>query len=128
MHGWARTKGHDEPQQLVAGVVAGRGLLAVCLDERWCARSMRHRGRVVGRRVSCRVVVTLSFFFNVGQLLISERTSLGPKPSQEKVLTGAANCAKHKSTSPCLIAIPAFDRIARLSNRQLTSSRGISLR
>jgi len=32
----------------MAGVVAGRGLLAVCPDERWCARSTRHRGRQSG--------------------------------------------------------------------------------
>ena len=48
---------------------------------------------------------------------------------QAKVLTGGAEtCANRKSTSPCLLAIPAFDRIAGLSNRQLNSNRGICLR
>ena len=31
---------------------------------------------------------------------------------------GAETCAKRKSTSPCLLAIPAFDRKAGLNNRQ----------
>ena len=51
-----------------------------------------------------------------------------PKPpsqtKQAKVLTGA----KRKSTSPCLLAIPAVDRKAGLSNRHLNSNRGICLR
>jgi len=50
------------------------------------------------------------------------------KPSQAKVLTGAETCAKRKSTSPCLLAIPAFDRVAGLNNRHLNSNRGICLR
>ena len=37
-------------------------------------------------------------------------------------------CAKRKSPSPCLLAIPAFDRVAELYNRHLTSNRGICLR
>jgi len=32
---------------------------------------------------------------------------------------------KRKSTSPCLLAIPAFDRIAGLSNSQLNSNGGL---
>jgi len=32
-----------------------------------------------------------------------------------------------KSTSPCVLAIPAFDRIAGLYNRPLNSNRGICL-
>jgi len=50
------------------------------------------------------------------------------KPSQAKVLTGAETCAKRKSTSLCLLAIPAFDRKAGLKNRHLISNRGICLR
>ena len=46
------------------------------------------------------------------------RWLLDYKPSQ----------AKRKSTSPCLLAIPAFDRIAGLYNRHLNSNRGICLR
>ena len=44
------------------------------------------------------------------------------KPSQAKPKCelGAKTCAKRKSTSPCLLAIPAFDRIAGLYNRHLT--------
>ena len=45
------------------------------------------------------------------------------KPSQAKVLTEAETCPKCKSTSPCFLAIPAFDRIAGLRNRQLNSNR-----
>jgi len=54
------------------------------------------------------------------------------KPSQAKpiqnVKWGAETCVKRKSTSPCQLAIPAFDRIARLSNRHLNSNRGICWR
>jgi len=46
------------------------------------------------------------------------------KPSQS-VNSGSETCAKRKSTSPCLLAIPAFDRIAGLSNKFLNSNRGI---
>ena len=45
------------------------------------------------------------------------------KPSQAKVLR-AETCA----TSVCLLANPAFDRIAGLSNRHLNSNWGICLR
>jgi len=48
-------------------------------------------------------------------------------PSQS-INWGAENCASLKSTSPCLLAIPAFDRIAWLSNRHLNSNRGLCLR
>jgi len=41
---------------------------------------------------------------------------------------GAETCAKRKSTSPCLLAIPAFDHIAGLYNRHLNSKRRICLR
>jgi len=50
-------------------------------------------------------------------------------PSQAKVLTGGAEtCAKRKSTSPCLLTISAFDRIAGVFNSRLNSNRGICLR
>ena len=39
------------------------------------------------------------------------------------MLTGAENCSKRKSTSPCLLAIPAFDGIVGLSNGHLNSNR-----
>ena len=52
------------------------------------------------------------------------------KPSQAKpsqtVKLGAET--KHKSTSRCLLAIPASDRTAGLSNRHLNSNRGLCLR
>jgi len=48
------------------------------------------------------------------------------QPSQAKVLTGAETCTKRKSTSPSLLAIPAFDRIAGLSNRFLTLTGGFA--
>jgi hypothetical protein len=52
------------------------------------------------------------------------------KPSQAKPNQGsnwgAETCAKRKSTSPCLLAIPAFDRKAGLNNRHLNSNRGFA--
>jgi hypothetical protein len=45
-------------------------------------------------------------------------TILYAKRSQS-VNWGAENCAKRKLTSPCLLAIPAFDRIAGLCNKHL---------
>jgi hypothetical protein len=39
-----------------------------------------------------------------------------------------STCAKRKSPSPCLLAIPAFDRKTRLNDRHLNSNRGICLR
>jgi hypothetical protein len=49
------------------------------------------------------------------------------KPSQSSNW-GAETRTKCKSTSPCLLAIPAFDRKAGLNNRHLNSNRGICLR
>ena len=49
------------------------------------------------------------------------------KPSQAKPSQGS-NWAKRKSTSPCLLAIPAFGRVAGLYIRHLNSDRGIRLR
>jgi len=48
--------------------------------------------------------------------------------AKPKCYLGAETCARRKSTSPCLLAIPVFDRIAGLSNRHLNSNRGICLR
>ena len=58
-----------------------------------------------------------------GQAKPSQVKPSQAKPSQS-VNWGAEFCAKRKSTSPCLLAIPAFDRIAGLSNRPLNSNRG----
>ena len=41
---------------------------------------------------------------------------------------GVETCTELKSTSSCLLAIPAFDRIAGLYNRHLNSNREICLR
>jgi hypothetical protein len=49
------------------------------------------------------------------------------KPSQS-CNWGAETCAKRKSTSPCLFAIPAFDRMDWIYNIHLNSNRGICLR
>ena len=46
------------------------------------------------------------------------------KPSQS-ANWGAETCAKRKSTSPCMLAISAFDHIAALYNIHLKSNRGI---
>ena len=43
------------------------------------------------------------------------------KPSQSANWR-AETCASRKSTSPCLLAIPAFDRIAGLCNRHPNST------
>jgi len=48
--------------------------------------------------------------------------------AKPKVYLGAETCANHTSTSACLLAIPAFDRIAVLHNRNLNCNRGICLR
>jgi hypothetical protein len=48
--------------------------------------------------------------------------------AKAKVYLGAETCASRKSTSPCLLAIPAFDRKAGLNNRHLNSNRVICLR
>jgi hypothetical protein len=45
------------------------------------------------------------------------------KPSQAKVLTGGGDLRKAQVDVPCLLAIPAFDRIAGLYNRHLNSNR-----
>jgi hypothetical protein len=58
---------------------------------------------------------------------VEKQWVLHVKPSQS-ANWGAQTCAKRKSTSPCLLAIPAFDRIAGLYNRHLNSNRGIHLR
>ena len=48
----------------------------------------------------------------------SQAKSSQAKPSQAKSSNwGAETCEKRKSTSPCLLAIPAFDRKAGLNNR-----------
>jgi len=49
------------------------------------------------------------------------------KPSQSANWEGADICAKSNSTSPCLLGIPAFYRIAGLYNRHPNSNRGICL-
>jgi len=101
MHGWAWPEGHGEPQQLVVGVVAGWGLLAVCPGERWCARSMRHCGQAVRRRVSCWVVVFLIFLLDVLWTVTPFRMNcLSFKPSQAKVLTGGGDLHKAQLDVP----------------------------
>ena len=46
------------------------------------------------------------------------------KPSQSSNW-GTETCAKRKSPSSCLLAIPAFDRVAGLYNRHLNFNRGM---
>jgi len=55
------------------------------------------------------------------------RLMIRVKPSQSSNW-GAETWAKRKSTSPCLLAIPAFDCKAGLNNRHLNSNTGICLR
>jgi len=47
------------------------------------------------------------------------------KPSQAKVLTGGGDLRESQVDVPCLLPIPAFDRIPGLSNRFLNSNRVI---
>jgi hypothetical protein len=47
-----------------------------------------------------------------------------PLVSQAKFLTGGGDLCERKSMSPCLLAIPTFERKARLYNRHLNSNRG----
>jgi len=49
----------------------------------------------------------------------------GAKPSQAKVLAGDVDLREAQVDVPSLLAIPAFDRIAGLSNRFLNSNRVI---
>ena len=85
------------------------------------------------RRVICEVE-THYFYTQACQAKPSQAKPSQAKPSQAKpsqakpsqsVKWGAETCAKRKSMSPCVLAIPAFDRIAGLSNRHLNSNRGI---
>jgi len=55
-------------------------------------------------------------------MLVLELNLNGFTPSEDKVLTGAETYAKRKSTSLCLLAIPAFDRISGLYNRHLNDN------
>ena len=78
---------------------------AACCTQ-WNAQSTRYRDRAVG---------SWYFLLDVSQELYSFQMIIcsQAKPSQAKVLTGGAEtCAKRKLMSPCLLAIPAFDRIA----------------
>ena len=80
---------------------------AACCTQ-WNAQSTRYRDRAVG---------SWYFLLDVSQELYSFQMIIcsQAKPSQAKVLTGGAEtCAKRKLMSPCLLAIPAFDRIAGL--------------
>jgi hypothetical protein len=46
------------------------------------------------------------------------------KSSQAKELNGGGELRERKSTSPCLLAILAFDRIAGLCKRHFNSNKG----
>jgi hypothetical protein len=48
--------------------------------------------------------------------------------ASQSVNWGAQTYSKRKSTSPCVLAIPAFDRLAGFDNRHLNSNGGICLR
>ena len=114
-------------EEATTGADVGLSAAAGCLDEPWCSRSTRLHVRVVGVVSS---VLMYPYLKCCRQLLLSEWMNLvgQAKSSQAKVLTGAETWAKHKLTSPCLVAIRAFDRITGLSNRHLNSNRGICLR
>jgi hypothetical protein len=95
---------------------------AHCMQRK--AEYTRRRNRAAGRQ-SCYVDVVLqSFLLDVPLANYSFWTAIRLH-SEDQLLIGAVTCVKCKSTSPCLLAIPAFDRIARLSNRHLNSKRAI---
>ena len=73
---------------------------------------------------------TRTFLHTVPPQRRETRFRTKPKPAKPSQSSnwGAETCAKRKSTSPCLLAIPAFDRKAGLNNRHLNSNRGICLR
>jgi len=56
-----------------------------------------------------------------------EITDFTREVNKPKFELGAETWAKRKSTSPCLLAITAFDRIAGLYDRHLNYNRGICL-
>ena len=74
---------------------------------------------VISRRLNfiCRRFGTLCLFHLHRQVGV-EWLGFQAKPSQS-VNRGTSTCAKRNSTSPCLLVIPAFDRIAGLYNRHL---------
>ena len=84
------------------------------------------RGYVAGQSGVVSSVLMSPFFmcvlpvtpFRMNCLLLKPSQA---KPSQAKVLTGGGDLRE----SPCLLAIPAFDRIAGLSSRHLNSNKGI---
>jgi len=59
-------------------------------------------------------------------MLINPLNTSQAKRSQSAI--GGRRRAKRQSTSPCLLAIPAFDRVAGLYNRHLNSNSGMCLR
>jgi hypothetical protein len=70
---------------------------------------------------------TLRNSLSVPSSWVGRNDARSAKPSQSSNW-GAETCAKRKSTSPCLLAIPASDRKAGLNNRHLNSNRGMRLR
>ena len=81
-------------------------------------RYTRHRGRAVWRCFLADVLNGCFFLICAWQNTPSDYDCGQAKLSQS-VNWGAETCAKRKSTSPCLLAIPAFDRIAGLYDRHL---------
>ena len=56
---------------------------------------------------------------------VAASISVSLKPSQDKILTGGGDLHEAQVDAPCLLAIPAFDRIAGLYNRYLNSNKGM---
>ena len=114
---------HGEIEEAATGDVMGLSAAAGCSDEPWCARSMRFCGRAVERHVFRFDVSFLDVLLTDTYFRMNEICS---KPSQS-VNRGTETCANRKSSSPCLLAIPAFDRIIGLSKRHLHCNGGIYL-
>jgi hypothetical protein len=124
MCGWAWAEGHGESSRIMAGADAGpKAAAAACSAGQWCAAV--HEASCPGGLVSFPC-------WCIGWLLCldaSDKVLLlidALRPSQTKVLTGGGDLREALVYVPCLLAIPAFDRVAGLNNRHLNSNKGIS--
>jgi len=98
--------------------------------QRCSARSMRHRDWTVR---CCFFLLDMCLLMWRALNWTNECLNQGTNDLDQAKPNQSSNWGRRlaflrKSTSPCLLAIPAFDRIAGLYNRHLNSNRGICLR
>jgi hypothetical protein len=106
------------------------GKVALFLNQRHCTRLRVHDGQqcaLVGAYiVSWFTQLTGGqLFFSHSEIVLFGRVHTHNNQAKPKCELGAETCAKRKLTSPCLLAIPACDRVAGLYNRHLNSNREI---